>query len=123
MTTFIQQLINGLMLGSVYALLALGYTMVYGIIKLINFAHGDIYMLGAYFGYFFIKVLHLNFFIALILAMAVSAIIGVVIEYIAYRPLRHSPRIAVLIFRHLFFARKWHDLFIWVRSTFISTGD
>ncbi|MFT8992341.1 MAG: branched-chain amino acid ABC transporter permease [Leuconostoc mesenteroides] len=97
MTTFIQQLINGLMLGSVCALLALGYTMVYGIIKLINFAHGDIYMLGAYFGYFFIKVLHLNFFIALILAMAVSAIIGVVIEYIAYRPLRHSPRIAVLI--------------------------
>ncbi|WP_317286672.1 branched-chain amino acid ABC transporter permease [Leuconostoc mesenteroides] len=97
MTTFIQQLINGLMLGSVYALLALGYTMVYGIIKLINFAHGDIYMLGAYFGYFFTKVLHLNFFIALILAMAVSAIIGVVIEYIAYRPLRHSPRIAVLI--------------------------
>ncbi|WP_273710223.1 branched-chain amino acid ABC transporter permease [Leuconostoc mesenteroides] len=85
------------MLGSVYALLALGYTMVYGIIKLINFAHGDIYMLGAYFGYFFIKVLHLNFFIALILAMTVSAIIGVVIEYIAYRPLRHSPRIAVLI--------------------------
>ncbi|WP_420537849.1 ABC transporter permease subunit, partial [Leuconostoc mesenteroides] len=61
MTTFIQQLINGLMLGSVYALLALGYTMVYGIIKLINFAHGDIYTLGAYFGYFFIKVLHLNF--------------------------------------------------------------
>ncbi|QEA59440.1 branched-chain amino acid ABC transporter permease [Leuconostoc koreense] len=97
MTTFIQQLINGLMLGSVYALLALGYTMVYGIIKLINFAHGDIYMLGAYFGYFFIKVLHLNFFIALILAMVVSAVIGVVIEYIAYRPLRHSPRIAVLI--------------------------
>ena len=97
MTIFIQQVINGLMLGSVYALLALGYTMVYGIIKLINFAHGDIYMLGAYFGYFFIKVLHLNFFIALILAMAVSAVIGVLFEYIAYRPLRHSPRIAVLI--------------------------
>lgn len=97
MTIFIQQVINGLMLGSVYALLALGYTMVYGIIKLINFAHGDIYMLGAYFGYFFIKVLHLNFFIALVLAMAVSAVIGVLIEYIAYRPLRHSPRIAVLI--------------------------
>ena len=97
MTIFSQQVINGLMLGSVYALLALGYTMVYGIIKLINFAHGDIYMLGAYFGYFFIKVLHLNFFIALILAMAVSAVIGVLIEYIAYRPLHHSPRIAVLI--------------------------
>ncbi|WP_188351371.1 branched-chain amino acid ABC transporter permease [Leuconostoc pseudomesenteroides] len=97
MTIFIQQVINGLMLGSVYALLALGYTMVYGIIKLINFSHGDIYMLGAYFGYFFIKVLHLNFFIALVLSMAVSAVIGVLIEYIAYRPLRHSPRIAVLI--------------------------
>lgn len=97
MTIFIQQVINGLMLGSVYALLALGYTMVYGIIKLINFAHGDIYMLGAYFGYFFIKVLHLNFFIALVSAMAVSAVIGVLIEYIAYRPLRHSPRIAVVI--------------------------
>ena len=97
MTIFIQQVINGLMLGSVYALLALGYTMVYGIIKLINFAHGDIYMLGAYFGYFFIKVLHLNFFIALVLAMAFSAVIGVLIEYIAYRPLRHSPMIAVLI--------------------------
>ena len=55
MTIFIQQVINGLMLGSVYALLALGYTMVYGIIKLINFAHGDIYMLGAYFGYFLSK--------------------------------------------------------------------
>ena len=58
MSTFLQQLINGLSLGSIYALLALGYTMVYGIIKLLNFAHGDVYMLGAFFGYYTIKCLH-----------------------------------------------------------------
>ncbi|HBP98244.1 branched-chain amino acid ABC transporter permease [Leuconostoc lactis] len=97
MASILQQLLNGVILGSVYALLALGYTMVYGIIKLINFAHGDVYMLGAYFGYFFIKIWHLNFFVALILSMIVSAGVGVLIELIAYRPLRHSPRIAVLI--------------------------
>ncbi|WP_220730255.1 branched-chain amino acid ABC transporter permease [Leuconostoc carnosum] len=97
MSSIIQQLINGVILGSVYALLALGYTMVYGIIKLINFAHGDVYMLGAYFGYFFIRVMHLNFFIALILSMAICSVLGMLIEFIAYRPLRHSPRIAVLI--------------------------
>lgn len=97
MASILQQLLNGVILGSVYALLALGYTMVYGIIKLINFAHGDVYMLGAYFGYFFIKIWHLNFFVALILSMIVSAGVGMLIELIAYRPLRHSPRIAVLI--------------------------
>ena len=97
MASILQQLLNGVILGSVYALLALGYTMVYGIIKLINFAHGDVYMLGAYFGYFFIKIWHLNFFVALILSMIVSAGVGVLIELVAYRPLRHSPRIAVLI--------------------------
>ncbi|MDO4666468.1 MAG: branched-chain amino acid ABC transporter permease [Streptococcus sp.] len=93
----LQQLVNGLILGSVYALLALGYTMVYGIIKLINFAHGDVYMLGAFMGYYLINVLHLNFFIALIVAMIGTAIIGVVIEFLAYRPLRNSTRIAALI--------------------------
>lgn len=62
-----QQLVNGIILGSIYALLALGYTMVYGIIKLINFAHGDIYMLGAFIGYYAISSLHMNFWIALIL--------------------------------------------------------
>ncbi|WP_367370778.1 branched-chain amino acid ABC transporter permease [Leuconostoc carnosum] len=97
MSSIIQQLINGVILGSVYALLALGYTMIYGIIKLINFAHGDVYMLGAYFGYFFIRVMHLNLFIALILSMAICSVLGMLIEFIAYRPLRHSPRIAVLI--------------------------
>ena len=93
----LQQLANGLILGSVYALLALGYTMVYGIIKLINFAHGDIYMIGAFMGYYLINTLHLNFFVALILSMIGTAILGVVIEFLAYRPLRNSTRIAALI--------------------------
>lgn len=93
----LQQLVNGLILGSVYALLALGYTMVYGIIKLINFAHGDIYMIGAFTGYYLINSLHVNFFIALVLSMITTAILGVVIEFLAYRPLRNSTRIAALI--------------------------
>ena len=93
----LQQLINGLILGSVYALSALGYTMVYGIIKLINFAHGDIYMMGAFIGYFLITKYHMNFFVALVLTMVLTAILGVVIEFLAYRPLRNSTRIAALI--------------------------
>ena len=93
----LQQLVNGLILGSVYALLALGYTMVYGIIKLIKFSHGDIYMMGAFIGFYLINTYHLNFFIALILTMVLTAILGMVIEFLAYRPLRHSTRIAALI--------------------------
>jgi len=92
-----QQLINGLSLGSIYALIALGYTMVYGIIQLINFAHGDVYMVGAYVGYFCMANLHLGFFEALLIAMVACAVLGVVIERIAYKPLRNSNRIAVLI--------------------------
>lgn len=97
MTVFFQQLINGLSLGSIYALIALGYTMVYGIIKLINFAHGDIYMLGAYIGFMAITVLGVGFFPALLIAMIGCAILGVVIERIAYKPLRNATRIAALI--------------------------
>ena len=97
MVARLQQLVNGLILGSVYALLALGYTMVYGIIKLINFAHGDIYMMGAFMGYFLINSLHLNFFLALILARVGTAALGVLVEFLAYRPLRNSTRIAALI--------------------------
>ncbi|MBF0845535.1 branched-chain amino acid ABC transporter permease, partial [Streptococcus danieliae] len=93
----LQQLLNGLILGSIYALLALGYTMVYGIIRLINFAHGDVYMMGAFLGYFLINTLHLNFFVALLLAMVGTAALGVLIEFLAYRPLRQSTRIAALI--------------------------
>lgn len=97
MTQFLQQLINGLSLGSIYALIALGYTMVYGIIKLINFAHGDIYMLGAYIGFICTAQLGMGFFSALITAMALCALIGVVIERIAYKPLRNAIRITALI--------------------------
>lgn len=92
-----QQLINGLSLGSIYALLALGYTMIYGIVKIIHFAHGDVYMLGAFFGYYTINVWHFNFIMALFSSMIFCALVGMLIEFVAYRPLRHSSRIAVLI--------------------------
>ena len=93
----IQQIVNGISLGSIYALIALGYTMVYGIVKLINFAHGDVFMVGAFIGFYSITVFHLNFFLALIISMVVCAILGVVIERIAYKPLRNATRIAALI--------------------------
>lgn len=94
---FSAQLINGLTLGSVYALLALGYTMVYGIIKLINFAHGEIYMIGAFAGYFAANTLGLSLIPTILVAMAISALAGVIIEKVAYKPLRNSPRITLLI--------------------------
>lgn len=94
---FCQQLINGISLGSIYALIALGYTMIYGIIKLINFAHGDIYMLGAYLGYFATRNLGLGFVPGIIFAMIAAALAGIIIERVAYRPMRTAPRIAILI--------------------------
>lgn len=97
MDIFLQQIINGLSLGSIYALIALGYTMVYGIIKLINFAHGEIYMMGAYIGYFSITALGVGFIPALIISMIGSALLGVIIEKIAYKPLRNASRLAALI--------------------------
>ena len=97
MTDFLQQMINGLSLGAIYALIALGYTMVYGIIKLINFAHGDIMMVGSYVGFFSVTRLGLNIFLAMLVAMVACAILGMVIEKVAYRPLRNSTRIAALI--------------------------
>lgn len=97
MTYFLQQLLNGLQLGFVYALIALGYTMVYGIVRLINFAHGDIFMIGAYLGYFAICTLYLPFPFALLFAMLGCAILGILIEKIAYKPLRNAPRISALI--------------------------
>lgn len=84
-------------LGSVYALIALGYTMVYGIIRLINFAHGDVFMLGAYYGYFAMTAFRIPFVVAMPLSMALAAFTGVLIERLAYRPLRRAPRIAALI--------------------------
>jgi branched-chain amino acid transport system permease protein len=93
---FIQQLINGLQLGSIYALIALGYTMVYGIVRLINFAHGDIYMIGAYTGYLMATKLGWPFLPCLLAAMVVCALLGMAIEKVAYKPLRAAPRIAAL---------------------------
>lgn len=93
----LQQFLNGLSLGSIYALIALGYTMVYGIIQLINFAHGDIMMVGAYIGWFLTTVMKLSFLPALLISMLITSILGVIIERIAYKPLRNSTRLAVLI--------------------------
>ena len=94
---WIQQLVNGVSLGSIYALIALGYTMVYGIIKLINFAHGDVFMLGAFIGFYAIARWDMHFIPALILAMVLCAVIGVIIERVAYKRLRNATRIAALI--------------------------
>src|SRR5262249_38335203 len=103
MTTFLQQLMNGLSLGSIYALIALGYTMVYGILRLINFAHGDVYMVGAYVGYFLSRRLQgrepslTAAFLVMLGAMAACALLGIIIERLAYRPLRRAPRLTLLI--------------------------
>jgi len=97
---FCQQLVNGISLGSIYALIALGYTMVYGIVKLINFAHGDIMMMGAYAGYFVLIAMGptpVGFCAAMIFAMIFSAMLGISIERLAYRPLRNAPRLNSLI--------------------------
>src|SRR5216117_3773325 len=104
---FFAQLVAGLTIGSLYALIALGYTMVYGILKLLNFAHGDVYMIGAYIGFFTLGALggaaspDVGIVLVLLLtfgaAMAGCAVLGMVIERFAYRPLRHAPRIAPLI--------------------------
>lgn len=93
---WLQQLVNGVSLGSIYALIALGYTMVYGIIKLINFAHGDVFMLGAFIGFFAITRWEMGFLPALITAMILCSIIGVIIERVAYKRLRNATRIAAL---------------------------
>lgn len=92
-----EQLINAISLGSIYALVALGYTMVYGIIRLINFAHGDVLMLGAYIGYALLYYFNVDFFTSLILSIVICAFVGVIIERVAYKPLRKSARIAALI--------------------------
>ena len=93
----LQQLINGIALGAVYALIALGYTMVYGIIQLINFAHGEVFMAGAFIGLLAVTAFKLNLFWALVLAMVISMLLGVFIERVAYRPLRNASRLSALI--------------------------
>ncbi len=97
MEFFVQQFLNGLQLGSLYALIALGYTMVYGVLLLINFAHGDIFMVGAFLGVFGSMVLGLPFVPTLILSMVLTGLLGVGIERVAYKPLRHASRLSAVI--------------------------
>ena len=104
MSEFLQQLVNGVTWGSVYALIALGYTMVYGILRLINFAHGDVYMLGAFFGFFAARFLGaaqnpnpFKALLVLISSMLACGLVGIIIERAAYKPVRRSSRLAALI--------------------------
>ncbi len=108
MSIFLQQLVNGLSVGSIYALIALGYTMVYGVLKLINFAHSEVFMVGAFSGFYAAAFLGfdpmhpagfglLKAALVLVIAMAACAALGVTIERLAYRPLRHAQRLAPLI--------------------------
>ena len=97
MTLFLSYLINGISLGSVYAIIALGYTMVYGIAKMLNFAHGDVIMIGAYVSFCAMQYMGLPAILSVVLAMAVCTVLGIVIEGLAYKPLRQAPSLAVLI--------------------------
>src|ERR1700682_4226494 len=103
MTTFLQRLVNGLSLGSIYALIALGYTMVYGVLRLINFAHGDVYMVGAYVGYYLSRLLQrkepslASALLVMLGSMVACALLGVLIERLAYRPVRREARLTLLI--------------------------
>ena len=97
MLTFLNHLINGISLGSVYAIIALGYTMVYGIAKMLNFAHGDVIMVGAYVCFFAVSSFGLPPVLGVLLAMLVCTILGMTIERLAYKPLRQAPSLAVLI--------------------------
>ena len=93
----LQHLINGISIGSVYAIIALGYTMVYGIAKMLNFAHGDVIMVGAYISFCVTNYLHLPVFVSILASVVVCTVLGIVIEALAYKPLRGTPSLAVLI--------------------------
>ncbi len=94
---FLQQMINGISLGSLYALIAIGYTMVYGILRLINFAHGDFLMVAAYIGLFGLSMFSLPWPLAFLFALALTGLMGALLELGAYRPLRRAPRLSLLI--------------------------
>jgi branched-chain amino acid transport system permease protein len=97
MDYFAQQAINAIQLGSIYALIALGYSMVYGVLTMINFAHGDVFMVSSFFCFLLLLVLPVPFVAALIIVMLATAILGVSIERLAYRPLRNAPRVSAII--------------------------
>ena len=94
---FFQQIFNALSLGSLYALIAIGYTMVYGILRLINFAHGDIFMLGGYLAFYAVTLFFMPWWVGFIVALGLTGIMGIGLERAAYRPLRNSPRISIMI--------------------------
>ncbi|OPL09369.1 MAG: ABC transporter permease [delta proteobacterium ML8_F1] len=95
--TFFQHLSNGLALGSLYALIAIGYTMVYGILRLINFAHGEIFMISTYVVFYGVSIFYLPWWVSIIVAIVITGLLGIIVERAAYRPLRNSPRISVMI--------------------------
>ena len=95
--SFLSYLINGISLGSVYAIIALGYTMVYGIARMLNFAHGDIIMVGAYAAFYAMTTFHMHPIVSVVIAVITSTLLGVVIEKVAYTPLRKAPRLSLLI--------------------------
>ena len=95
--TFMQQFVNALSLGSLYALIAIGYTMVYGILRLINFAHGDVFMIGGYLAFYAVTTFMMPWWSAVIVAIGLTTIFGMGLERVAYRPLRDSPRISIMI--------------------------
>ena len=97
MTYLLQQALNALQLGSIYALIALGYTMVYGILRMINFAHGDLFMVGAFFSFMIATFAKLPFIPTLLLSMLGVGLLGVGIERVAYKPLRNAPRVSAII--------------------------
>ncbi len=94
---FLQHLTNGISLGSLYALIAIGYTMVYGILRLINFAHGDIFMMATYFSFYSIVVFGVPWYAAFLAVIVVTGALGIILESSAYRPLRDAPRISIMI--------------------------
>jgi branched-chain amino acid transport system permease protein len=94
---FLQYLTNALSLGSLYALIAIGYTMVYGILRLINFAHGDVFMLGGYIAFYCITLAFMPWWAGFIVALGLTGLFGIGLERAAYRPLRHSPKISIMI--------------------------
>jgi len=97
LTYLLQQTLNALQLGSIYALIALGYTMVYGILRMINFAHGDFFMVGAFLCFVVVTFMHLPFAPALLITIIGVSLLGVIVERVAYRPLRKAPRVSAII--------------------------
>ncbi len=142
MTEFLQQILNGLIVGSIYSLMALGYTMVYGILQLINFAHGDIVMVGAMTALLASKAIMMLFpglpgplvlALSVVAAMAVCVPLSLVIERVAYRPLRNAPRLAPLItaigvsltlqtFVMVFFGRNYHEFLIFMMMKIVKNN-